>query len=200
MSGIDDVLHAPDERHRARALPRVQRVRVDGAHLHVSKQRALKGGQSVGRRSNRPRAAARLVAAAAATVSTAAATASTEPIVSTTVTIVEIFAKSVLIAPAASSKAVDRLARASRGYGRKHTTRSVPITTLGFGGALVVHVTARATTTTVFLARVAVADVVVTDVVISIGRRLVLNRKRSVTICRNARASDVDREARLARS
>ena len=46
----------------------------------------------------------------------------------------------------------------------------------------------------------AVADVVVTDVVISIGRRLVLNRKRSVTIRRNARASDVDREARLARS
>ena len=82
----------------------------------------------------------------------------------------------------------------------EHTTRSVPITTLGFGGALVVHVTARATTATVFLARVAVADVVVTDVVISIGRRLVLNRKRSVTIRGNARASDVDREVRLARS
>jgi len=76
----------------------------------------------------------------------------------------------------------------------------VPITTLGFGGALVVHVTARATTATVFLARVTVADVVVTDVVISIGRRLVLNRKRSVTIRGNARASDVDREVRLARS
>ena len=73
-------------------------------------------------------------------------------------------------------------------------------TTLGFGGALVVHVTARATTATVFLARVTVADVVVTDVVISIGRRLVLNRKRSVTIRGNARASDVDREVRLARS
>ena len=82
----------------------------------------------------------------------------------------------------------------------EHTTRSVPITTLGFGGALVVHVTACATTATVFLARVTVADVVVTDVVISIGRRLVLNRKRSVTIRGNARASDVDREVRLARS
>lgn len=102
VSGIDDVLHAPDERHRARALPRVQRVRVDGAHLHVSKQRALKGGQFVGGEFEIVLVVARLVVAAA-TVPTAAATASTEPIVSSTVTIVEIFAKSVLIAPAASS-------------------------------------------------------------------------------------------------